>query len=118
MNKLYYFSGNDEDSGVFVGAKTWREARNFAITHECMDFSEFIEIRGSLCKQEGKIVYTELAGEHGADDLLATGYTGFWWMGDCAKCGKWHERLNPVNGQLICGQCEDPEEEGVINNAK
>lgn len=107
MNKLYYFHGADDESGVFIGAESWKEARKYAIGHECMDGSEFIDIRGSLCKENGKTVYTEKSGEHEAHEILATGYTVFWWSGDCNKCGKWHERLSPVNGELICSDCEE-----------
>src|SRR5665648_310037 len=109
MNKLYFFS-DDEERGVFVGADTWRKARNFAFGHENMDGIEFIDIRGHLCRESGKPVYTTVAGEHDADDLMAAGYTNFWWMGDCAICGSWSERLTPINGKLICSDCEDPEE--------
>lgn len=110
MNKLYYFSGNDE-TGVFVGAQTWKEARKVAISHECMDGYEFTEIRGHMCREDGKPVLTELAGEHEADDLIKAGYTSFWWTGDCEICGIWSEHLNLVDGKLICYDCENPEEE-------
>jgi len=109
MFKLYYFHGADDESGVFVGAKSWRAARNSVINHECFDGCMFTEIRGNLCKENGKVVHTEKSGEHEAHEILATGYTVFWWSGDCNKCGEWHERLSPVNGELICGQCEDIE---------
>lgn len=111
MYKLYYFTGNDEDSGIFVGAKTWREARNFVIGHDALHDCEFVDIRGSLCRENGKPVYTKVNGEHDVLELLEAGYTNFWWMGDCEKCGEWSERLKPVDGKLICSECEDPEEE-------
>ena len=114
MNKLYFFTGNDEDAGVFLGAKTWREARNMAIGHPCADDCEFIEIRGSLCRESGKPCYTEVNGEMECHEILATGYTSFWWSGYCEKCGEDHERLSPVDGKLICSECENPEE--VDNN--
>lgn len=111
MNKLYCFTGNDGDSSVFIGAENWHKARNLAIFHECMDCCDFVDIRGSMCKQAGKPVHTKLGGEHDADDLMAAGYTGFWWSGDCAECGNYDELLSPVNGKLICLECEDPEED-------
>ena len=116
MNKLYYFHGADDESGVFVGAATWREARNFAIGHECMDGSEFVEIQGRLCKENGKVVHTEKGGEHDGIELLALGYTGFWWSGYCEKCGEDCEMLRPKDGKLICSECENPEEDNPNEN--
>lgn len=109
MNKLYYFHGPDDEGGVFIGAKTWREARNMAIGHDSISECEFIAIQGRLCKDDGKPVYTEVTGEHEAHELLAAGYTNFWWSGDCEKCGRWEERLNPDSGKLICSDCEEEE---------
>ncbi len=112
MNKLYFFSGPDADSGVFIGAKTWREARTRAMRHECMDYVEFIDIRGGMCKENGKPVHTEVTGELELHEILATGYTNFWWAGDCDKCGKYSDHLNPtIDGKLICLDCETPEDE-------
>ena len=107
MKKLYYFHGSDDESGVFVGVESWRAARNYAINHECMDGSDFIDLRGRLCKENGKVVHTEKGGEHDANDLLAAGYTVFWWSGDCEICGEDCERLSPVDGKLICCDCEE-----------
>ena len=113
MNKLYYFHGADDDSGVFVGAATWRDARNYAIGHESTDGSEFIEIQGRLCKENGKVVHTKKSGEHDGIELLALGYTGFWWSGYCEICGEDSERLTPRDMKLICCDCEDKLEQEV-----
>jgi len=48
VKKLYYFHGPDRESGVFIGAETWKEARKMSIGHDFMDGHEFIDIRGSL----------------------------------------------------------------------
>ena len=107
MNKLYYFHGHDDESGVFLGAKTWRDARNMAIGHECTDDSDFIDITGHMCRENGKPCYTEVSGSLEVHEILATGYTCFWWSGDCEICGVDHDRLTPVDGKLICSDCED-----------
>lgn len=107
--KLYFFTGNDSDTGVFIGAETWREARNMVIGNECMHDCEFIDIRGSMCKENGKVVHTEVKGEHEAHELLAIGYTKFWWNGECDKCHVWQEHLDPIDGKLICSDCQEEE---------
>lgn len=105
--KLYYFSGGDEESGVFVGARTWKEARNSILCHDSVADCAFIDIRGTLCRGDGGIpVYTDKFGEHRGEDLIKAGYTNFWSCGNCDKCGKWEERLNPVDGKMVCCECE------------
>jgi len=110
VKKLYYFHGPDSESGVFIGAETWKEARKMSTGHDFMDGHEFIDIRGSLCRENGKPVLTEVHGEHEAHEILATGYTGFWWMGNCDICGEDCEMLRPKGGKLICSECENPDD--------
>lgn len=112
MNKLYYFTGKDEDTGVLIGARTWREARNMAIGNDGLHDCDFVDIRGSLCRENRKPVYTEVSGEHDDEEILATGYTQFWSSGECAKCGEWNEHLDPVDGKLICTECQEEEWKG------
>lgn len=116
MNKVYFFADehNDEGRGVFVGAKTWKEGRRFAISTDELDGVDFIDIKGHVCKENGKVMVTDVSGIMEGHEVLATGYTGFWWSGNCEECGAWKERLNPIDGKLICYECEAVEVKEVL----
>lgn len=106
MPKVYFFKTNENaDTGVFVGAENWKEARKMAIRSEIFDDYEFIEIVGNICKQNGKVVTTEKNGELEPDDLMEAGYCGFYWeYHPCDKC-KAETRCHPHGGQMLCDEC-------------
>lgn len=59
MNKIYFFH-DEEGRGVYVGAKTWKEGRLYALLDELFDSmdNKFIDIRGYTVSK----VLTEIEG--------------------------------------------------------
>lgn len=111
MNKIYFFKTHEEaETGVFISAQNWKEARKIAIDSETFmdDDYKFIEIVGGLHKEKGRMFYTEKRGELDQHDLINAGCVGFHWVdSDCEQCGIIRWRIQPVNGKMICGYCED-----------
>jgi len=75
MNKVYYFCDPSRDGGLFIAAKTWKEARNISLTgdYDMLARITFPEIEGSLLRNDdGKPYVTELYGQlesYQLDDL-------------------------------------------------
>jgi hypothetical protein len=66
MNRVYYFQDPSRDGGLFIAAKTWKEARNISLTgdYDMLAYITFPEIQGELLKNnEGKPYNTELYGQ-------------------------------------------------------
>ena len=66
MNKVYYFQDPGRDGGLFIAAKTWKDARNISLTgdYDMLAHITFPEVEGSLLKNgEGKPYTTELYGQ-------------------------------------------------------
>ena len=66
MNKVYYFQDPSRDSGLFIAAKTWKEARNISLTgdYDMLANITFPEIEGSVLKNsDGKPYATEKHGQ-------------------------------------------------------
>lgn len=66
MNKVYYFCDPGRDGGLFIAAKTWKEARNISLSgdYDMLDYITFVEIEGELLKdKDGKPYRTELHGQ-------------------------------------------------------
>lgn len=66
LNKVYYFQDPSRDGGLFIAAKTWKEARQISLTgdYDMLAYITFREIEGSLLKNsEGKPYTTELHGQ-------------------------------------------------------
>jgi len=106
QNKVYYFQTHkDADCGVFVGAQSWKEGRKEALTTETFDDYEFIEITGHVCRENRKAVVTDKVGELDVLDLLATGYTKFYWNEyPCDNC-KSEAECSPCGPKMLCSKC-------------
>lgn len=66
VNKVYYFCDPSRDGGLFIAAKTWKEARNISLTgdYDMLAYITFPEIEGRLLKDNsGKPYTTELRGQ-------------------------------------------------------
>lgn len=66
MNKVYYFQDPSRDGGLFIAAKTWKEARNISLTgdYDMLANISFPEIEGRLLRDSnGKPYETELHGQ-------------------------------------------------------
>lgn len=66
MNKVYYFCDPGRDGGMFIAARTWKEARNISLTgdYDMLAYISFTEIEGTLLKDKnGKPYMTELQGQ-------------------------------------------------------
>ncbi|OLN29930.1 hypothetical protein [Desulfosporosinus metallidurans] len=112
MNKVYFFTEKDADTGVFIGAMTWREARKIAFTCDEID-CEFIDVEGHICKIDQKPVLTEVNGKMECDDLLKSGYEDFYWeYGKCEKCCLENGPVYPSEGRMICYECREIERNG------
>ncbi len=115
-NRVYFFQEKDADTGVFIGAKTWKEARSLALRCEEID-CDFIKVEGHLCRQDGKPVVTAKHGQLDAHELMEAGYTHFWWEGvDCKRCGEKWARCHPLNGKLVCDSCIYEAEEQALRD--
>ena len=66
MNKVYYFQDPSRDGGLFIAAKTWKEARNISLTgdYDMLAHITFPEIEGELLRNNERKPYTtELHGQ-------------------------------------------------------
>lgn len=66
VNKVYYFQDPNRDGGMFIAAKTWKDARNMSLTgdYDMLAYISFTEIEGHLLRDENKKPYTtEYIGE-------------------------------------------------------
>ncbi len=66
LNKVYYFCDPERDGGLFIAAKTWKEARNISLTgdYDMLAYISFTEIEGELLKdKDGNPYTTELHGQ-------------------------------------------------------
>lgn len=107
MNKIYFFTDKEAEFGVFVGAKTWKEARKIALSCEEVD-CDFIDIEGHICKEGKKPILTDINGKLDCEDILKSGYEGFYWeYGKCDKCGLEDCRTYPYERKMmICLECQ------------
>lgn len=103
--KVYQFTVGDGDRGyIFIGAKTWKQARGFAVTSWLGEYAEnFIDYKGNLAKgrktshlgvlnlkqtQEADMLWFE-CGECGSDNLLIEDgeYVEKYTCNDCGHVG-------------------------------
>lgn len=66
VNKVYYFQDPGRDGGLFIAAKTWREARNISLAgdYDMLAYISFVEIEGNLLRNsKGEPYTTELHGQ-------------------------------------------------------
>lgn len=66
MNKVYYFQDPGRDGGMFIAAKSWKEARNLSLNgdYDMLAYITLPEIEGRLLKNsEGKPYFTEKYGQ-------------------------------------------------------
>lgn len=69
INKVYYFSDGIRDYGLFIAARTWKEARALSVTgdYDMLASIRFVDIEGSVCEDsEGNPFMTE---KHGILEL-------------------------------------------------
>lgn len=65
MNKVYYFSDGVRDEGLFIAARTWKEAREISLAgdYDMLANISFVKIKGELLRDDsGKPHETELHG--------------------------------------------------------
>lgn len=66
MNKVYFFQDPTRDTGLFIAAKSWKEARSISLTgdYDMLANISFPEIKGKLLRDSyGKPYKTELYGQ-------------------------------------------------------
>lgn len=66
MNKVYFFSDGCRDYGMFIAAKSWKEARKISLTgdYDMLADVSFTDIQGELLKDKNnKPYFTDLYGE-------------------------------------------------------
>jgi hypothetical protein len=69
MSKVYYFQDPSRDSGLFIAAKSWKEARSISLTgdYDMLAYIAFPEIEGHLLKNGDKKPY--ITEKHGQLEL-------------------------------------------------
>jgi len=89
MNKVYFFNEKSGDyGGVYVAAKTWKEARNTAVSDELISDhvdNPITEVEGYLCRKNKKPITTELEGILDIKKINEVGCA--WWSCDNDECG-------------------------------
>lgn len=59
MNKVYYFEDGYRDGGLFIAAKSWKDARQLSLTgdYDMLAYITFPEIKGELLRKNDKTPY-------------------------------------------------------------
>jgi hypothetical protein len=86
MNKVYFFVVNEDEGGVYVAAKNWKEARKLSMTDPLIseNMEEFIDLEGRLVKRGKGIIYTEYEGVLDITQIVELGCA--WWSCENIEC--------------------------------
>jgi hypothetical protein len=110
MNKAYFFTEKSGDyGGVYVAAKTWKEARNIAISDKLISDhvdNPIIEVEGHLCRKNKQPIKTEIEGILSMQQICDLGLA--WW--ECEKCGYSNFEIIDCDQNFKCKDC------GFIDN--
>jgi len=111
VNKVYFFILDEEYGGTNISAPSWKEARNIFLNHELYTeiegpswcYDKYIQIKGHMCKKDGKIVYTNKP--MGELDIKATCELGLnWWSCENEVCGC--NDVEILTDDYVCGKAE------------
>jgi hypothetical protein len=105
MNKVYFFSSDDDFGGVYVAEENFKQAKAIAITHEIIsDHCEnpFVDARGHQCKTNGKQpILSMKKGILDIQEIINCGVA--WW--DCDECGSSHMTVLEGEEKYVCEDC-------------
>ena len=99
-NKVYFARGDEDYGGIYIGAKTSKEAKQFALGTWVAEtvYNPFIEIRVTRC---WSVKETEYEGELDVTQINELGLA--WWS--CPNCDK--EDFEIVDSKTYrCKNCE------------
>ena len=109
-NKVYYVQGDPDYGGIYIAAKTSKEAKIIAMGKWVAEYLDnpFVELRVKRC---WNVKETEYEGELNISQINELGLT--WW--DCPNCHK--EEFEILNGnEYQCKNCKHIEKIPYVNS--
>ena len=109
-NKVYYVQGDPDYGGIYIAAKTSKEAKIIAMGKWVAEYLDnpFVELRVKRC---WNVKETEYEGELNISQINELGLT--WW--DCPNCYK--EEFEILNGnEYQCKNCKHIEKIPYVNS--
>ena len=108
-NKIYFFKVKELCGGVYVAARSWKEARKIARKNEMVSeyIEEFIDIEGRLERFYGKPVFIDYEGVLSIEQIIDIGIA--WW--ECSECDSRDIQLVKGNDKNVpedeykCNEC-------------